>query len=163
MTPVPSGYPSIVATYGNPLDYVDRKDAWERMVLESRPLVTPLPYAYGDATVERIRAHRLIVDELVGLLADAASITLALGLSLDRIAYGGCYVWRPIRGGRRLSTHTWGIAVDLDPARNALGMPHDPAVGIPLPIVTRFEEAGWAWGGRWSRPDPQHFQRATSY
>jgi hypothetical protein len=159
--PIPHGLPALLSTYGNPFDYVDRKETWEASILESRTLVTPLPYAYGPAMVGRIRAHRLVVDELVDLLADAAAIVTALGLPLDRIAYGGCYCWRPIRGSTtRLSTHTWGIAVDLDPARNQLGMPHDPETGLPFPVVDRFEAAGWTAGLRWNRPDPQHFQRA---
>jgi hypothetical protein len=144
--------------------YVDRKPAWESTMLAYRPLVQALPYAYGPSvTVTRVRAHHLVVDELVRLLTDAAAIAAGLPGGLLRIAYGGCYVWRPIRGGTKLSTHTWGIAVDLDPANNPLGTPHDPVHGIPLEVVALFEDAGWTWGGRWTRCDPQHFQRAAAY
>ncbi len=40
----------------------------------------------------------------------------ALGLDL----FGGCYNLRQMRGGTSWSMHSWGIAVDLDPANNQL-------------------------------------------
>ena len=39
-----------------------------------------------------------------------------LGIDL----YGGCFNYRKMRGGNSWSTHSWGIAIDLDPARNLL-------------------------------------------
>ena len=39
-----------------------------------------------------------------------------LGIDL----FGGIYNCRPMRGGTKFSKHAWGIAIDLDPARNGL-------------------------------------------
>jgi len=39
-------------------------------------------------------------------------------LGLDM--FGGCLNVRKMRGGTRMSMHSWGIAVDIDPARNRL-------------------------------------------
>jgi len=39
-----------------------------------------------------------------------------LGLDL----FGGCLNVRKMRGGTRYSMHSWGIAVDIDPANNRL-------------------------------------------
>jgi hypothetical protein len=39
-----------------------------------------------------------------------------LGIDL----YGGCFNYRKMRGGSSWSKHSWGIAIDLDPARNLL-------------------------------------------
>jgi len=156
----PHGLSAILSTYGNPFAYVDDKAAWESQVLVTRPLRYRLPYAYrADVEIGQIRAHRLIVDVLVELLAKAVET----GVPRDRLSYGGCYCWRPIRGGRTLSTHTWGMAVDLDPLRNPLGEPHRPDTGLPLAVVELFTAAGWTWGGAWSRPDAQHFQAAGGY
>lgn len=46
-----------------------------------------------------------------------------LGLDL----FGGCYNFRAMRGGRRMSMHSWGIAIDLDPAKNRLKWNHNKA------------------------------------
>ncbi len=39
-----------------------------------------------------------------------------LGIDL----FGGCFNFRKMRGGSAWSKHSWGIAIDLDPARNTL-------------------------------------------
>ena len=39
-----------------------------------------------------------------------------LGIDL----FGGCFNYRKMRGGSSWSKHAWGIAIDLDPARNTL-------------------------------------------
>jgi hypothetical protein len=58
---------------------------------------------------------------------------------------------------RGLSLHTWGIAIDLNVAGNQVGTP-----GTMDPRVMRiFERWGFAWGGRWSVPDPMHFELAA--
>jgi len=73
--------------------------------------------------------------------------------------FGGCYNYRRVTGGSRLSTHAWGAAIDLDPDRNRYGEPWDPRKGMmPLEVVGLFEAEGWRWGGRFSTPDPMHFQ-----
>jgi hypothetical protein len=157
---VPHGLAALIKTYGNPFQCVDDKATWEGDRLTTLPLGVHLPYAYvKGVTVTRIRAHKQIAAELAWLLERAASIVT----DLSRIAYGGCYSWRPMRGSTRLSTHTWGIAVDLDPARNPLGKAYRPETGIPETVVQLFEDAGWTWGGRWARPDCQHFQRVGGY
>jgi hypothetical protein len=149
-----------MATYGSPLEFVNDKEAWEAKILVTRDLVTPLPYAYGPATITRIRAHKLVADLFVEFLAKAAELCVP---DLTRIAYGGCYCWRAMRGSMKLSTHTWGIAIDLDPARNELGMAWDSSVGIPVPVIELADTMGLMCGLRWTRPDPQHFQYADGY
>lgn len=60
---------------------------------------------------------------------------------------------------RGLSTHSWGIAVDINWATNAPGTRGDMDTGI----VAVFERYGFEWGGRWSLKDPMHFQYATGH
>jgi len=158
--PLPHGLPQILAVYGNPWDFVNDKPAWEERILETVPLHTPLPYAYGPQEVGRIRGHRLVVRDV----ADALQACLDRGVPRERLAYGGMYCWRPQRGHLALSTHTWGIAVDLDPGRNPLGKPWDGGTTMMHPLVVEeFERRGFVWGGRWGRPDCQHFQACDGY
>lgn len=71
--------------------------------------------------VNRISCHRLIADRLKAALAEILKVyglqrIQELGIDL----YGGCFNYRPMRGGSEPSRHSWGIAIDLDPARNQL-------------------------------------------
>jgi len=159
-SPLPHGLPNICRVYGNPFNYVDRKDAWESQILKVVPLKHRLPYAYGPSDVYRIRGHHLVVDEM----ADALMECLDKGVPAERLAYGGIYCWRAQRGYSQLSTHTWGIAIDLDPANNPLGKPWDGGDRMIHPtIVSVFEGRGFTWGGKWGRPDVMHFAACAAY
>jgi len=82
----------------------------------------PLRIAWDtDTTTTRVRCHRLIADKLLAvfndLLSHYGSARLKeLGIDL----FGGCFNYRKMRGGTSWSKHAWGIAIDLDPARNTL-------------------------------------------
>ena len=77
--------------------------------------------------------------------------------------FGGTYNFRLTRGGVTLSTHSYGCAIDLDPASNMLGRPYKEALGMmPQAVVKIFEAEGAVWGGRWRRPDCMHFQFAQA-
>jgi hypothetical protein len=158
---VPHGFPQLIAAYGDPRPYVDDKAAWERKTLVTLPLPVPLPYAYvQSAEVTRLRAHTLVAS----LMVEALTTCLVAGVPRDRLVYGGVYAWRPIRGGVRLSTHAWGVALDLDPARNPLGRPWRPTADmLPATVIDVFEGLGFCWGGRFERPDAQHFQLCAGY
>jgi len=58
-----------------------------------------------------------------------------------------------------LSTHSWGIACDINWATNAPGRVGD----INRDIVGVFEKHGFEWGGRWNSRDDMHFQYAKNY
>jgi hypothetical protein len=60
---------------------------------------------------------------------------------------------------RNLSAHSWGIAVDVNWATNAVGTLGDLDSGI----VESFERYGFEWGGRWRFKDPMHFQYVSNY
>lgn len=85
-----------------------------------------LPYRMRVAwdltqTVGAIQCHRLIADRLLAVFTDLlAHYGLAELQRLGIDLYGGCYNYRPMRGGTSWSRHAWGIAIDLDPARNLL-------------------------------------------
>jgi len=75
--------------------------------------------------------------------------------------FGGSYNFRMMRGTAALSMHSWGCAIDLDPANNNFGRRwRGDSHMMPMEVVTIFEQEGFTWGGRWRRPDPMHFQAA---
>lgn len=103
-----------------------------------------------------VMCHRLAFPQLVAALGEIEQEGLARHINVKQ--YGGCYVPRFIgRDPRRgLSMHAFGLAIDLNVASNLLGTPGD----LDPRVVAIFEKWGFAWGGRWSHPDPMHFEVA---
>lgn len=77
--------------------------------------------------------------------------------------FGGCLNVRKMRGGSSWSMHSWGIAIDFDPARNQLRWGRDKA-RLAQPDCARFwriwEEEGWVSLGRAKNYDWMHVQAA---
>jgi hypothetical protein len=79
---------------------------------------------------------------------------------------GGTFLWRDIAGTSRLSPHSWGIAIDLNPRHGAYwrgrkaGGSEVVAMrnNYPQEIVELFEKHGFIWGGKWSHFDLMHFE-----
>lgn len=71
--------------------------------------------------IKRFQCHKLIAQRLLNVFNE-----LLAHYGYDRIVelgidlYGGCFNYREMRGGISLSTHSWAIAIDLDPDRNLL-------------------------------------------
>ncbi|MCK0149278.1 M15 family metallopeptidase [Marivita sp. S6314] len=77
----------------------------------------------------------------------------------DRISTAGSLCVRAIRGTtNRASTHSYGLAVDLniDGKLDTLG---DGKTQLGLTILADFfKEEGWVWGASWRREDSMHFE-----
>ena len=93
-----------------------------------------------------------------------------------------CFCYRPATGSSKLSKHSYGLAIDINPQYNpyvsiqddgSYKFSHDNAADyvynrssdMPHVITTSdrayelFTAYGWTWGGSWSNPkDYQHFQ-----
>ena len=68
--------------------------------------------------------------------------------------WDGCFNIRNKRNGGTPSLHSWGVAIDINAAWNRMGQ--KPT--IHADVVKCFKDAGFDWGGDWSRPDGMHFQ-----
>jgi hypothetical protein len=74
-----------------------------------------------DVKVNKITCHKLVAENFTNVFNDILKEygyekIVELGIDL----YGGCFNFRKMRGGSDYSRHSWGIAIDLDPARNLL-------------------------------------------
>ena len=86
----------------------------------------------------------------------------------DRIWAEGAstYEYRVIKDTDRLSMHSFGIAIDLAPAKTQYwkgeAASETAKIGykntMPLSIVRIFEKHGFIWGGRWYHYDTMHFE-----
>lgn len=75
--------------------------------------------------------------------------------------FGGCFNLRRKRGGSDWSTHSWGIAFDFDPERNALHMRRDRArlaQEDAAPFWEAWEAEQWVSLGRARNYDWMHVQ-----
>ena len=125
--------------------------------IEPDPAWVASNIANGEVPVlGSVTCHRVVFPQLGAALAEIEERGLAE--EIDPKEFGGCYVPRFIgRDPRRgLSMHAFGLAVDLNVSTNYYGTrgKMDPR------IVAIFEKWGFAWGGRWSTPDPMHFELA---
>lgn len=79
---------------------------------------------------------------------------------------GGGFNWRVIAGTTRLSTHSFGIAFDVNAELGKYWLwtgAKEGAVGaydnvIPESLVTTLERFGFIWGGKWHHFDGMHFE-----
>ena len=67
--------------------------------------------------------------------------------------YGGSHSIRATRGTTRWSAHSWALAIDLNMTENGLGV----VPKLTKPFVKCFTDAGFGWGGYYSRQDGMHF------
>lgn len=93
--------------------------------------------------------HFLRLERLFEARAPEYAAGVATGV-LDDWSYAN----RVVRGGDSKSSHAFGIAIDVNALSNVLGTTGD----MPAEVVRQWQVEGGAWGGRWSRPDPMHFE-----
>lgn len=80
----------------------------------------------------------------------------------------GTFYWRPVRGAKRLSAHSYGIAFDIAVSEadywqwNAKTNDETADVKyankIPRQLVEIFQRHGFIWGGAWYHYDTMHFE-----
>lgn len=107
--------PTVIKKYGVP-------NVTGEGYLVSLDLPYPMRIAWDtDSIVKKMRCHKLVKDNFEAVFKDLLAHygydkIKELGIDL----FGGCFNYRKMRNGSKLSMHSWGIAIDLDPARNQL-------------------------------------------
>lgn len=145
----------LIAKYGQPGD-------------STKLTIIDLPYPMKLAwdthvIVNKIQCHTLISRPLYSVFVDILNY-----YGLDKIQelgidlYGGCLNVRLMRGSKtKWSRHAWGVAIDLDPARNQLKESHKTA-RFARPeykaMIDIFYKHGFESLGREEDRDWMHFQ-----
>ena len=129
---------------------------------------------YGAPNIEMERKHMVLWDipadinaaipelpnrlycnkDVVKPLQQAFKNIIVRKLAYQIETWDGCFNIRFSRGLKTWSLHSWAIAIDINAARNGLGQ--RPLMSKEL--VKCFTDAGFDWGGTWTRPDGMHFQ-----
>lgn len=158
----PHGLEAILATFGDIHSYI-RLDGsldprWQTEFFAALTLPFPMQLSWDKSrTATRMTCHRLVA-EVFGRAFDEIQ---RMGLQAKIKTFGGCFSFRRQRTGPKLSTHAWGIAIDLNPESNAQG-----SLGNMDPGLTEiFRSVGFEWGGEWAGAarDPMHFQFCSGY
>jgi hypothetical protein len=92
--------------------------------------------------------------DMIKPLAAALQALIATGHVNELKTWDGCFNIRKKRGLSSASLHSWGIAIDVNAAWNALGKQPTLSPGF----VKCFTDNGFEWGGTWKRLDGMHFQ-----
>ncbi len=161
LTP-PNGLDQIKETFGDILSYINDDGSldprWEtgQLARAALPFGVPLSWDPGKS-VTKLYCHKTLIAVFPAIFAEIEK----QGLKDQIKTYGGCFNFRSKRTSGKLSTHSWGIAIDLNPDTNPQGKPGDMHPGI----VEVFRQFNFTWGGDWSgkSKDPMHFQFCSGY
>lgn len=123
----------------------------------------PMKLAWDTkTTVKKMAIHKLVADKLTAALTEILEVYgLAKIQELGIDLFGGSFNYRQMRGGTEWSKHAFGIAIDLDPARNTLKENHTTA-RFARPeykdMIDIFYKHGFIGLGREKDYDWMHFE-----
>ena len=92
--------------------------------------------------------------DIVNPLYKAFDNLINRGFATELKTWDGCFNIRQMRGSNNMSLHSWGIAIDVNAFENGLNKEPKLSTGF----VQCFKDAGFDWGGDWTRIDGMHFQ-----
>lgn len=162
---LPNGLKEINAVYGKPYvrNNMHKYDENFRQNMSIAQLPFPMRLSWNkEKTVNRILVNNLVASTIIDALQEV----------LDKVGYeelrrrewdlfGGVFNFRNVReNGNKLSTHSWGIAIDLNPHLGPLG---EAPRRYPEVFTNAFKKRGALWGGDFKRPDGMHFQFCKGY
>jgi len=169
----PRGREEIIEEYGNPesVETLQADPNWreDNLIWMELPVWVEMYTSWGDPPqrVHRLYGHKWVVPAMVDALS---AIWKVLGdkylreHTLNR--YGGIYNYRMKTGSRsHLSTHSWGIAIDLNPHLWSWGRKvRDDAYPTVWHVFDlAFRVRGFVSGVPFPTPDPMHWQAAEGY
>lgn len=157
----PHGLEGIIDTFGDIRKYIHQDSLdpkWQTEFLQRIALPFSLTLSWDHTqTVKEMTCHKKLAEVFI----DVFDRIQASGLQPKIKTFGGCFSFRQQRTGSKLSTHAWGIAIDLNPETNAQGT----AGNMDSDLIAIFKDAGFEWGGDWEGKvrDPMHFQFCSGY
>lgn len=146
--------------FGDPAPYLSADGgvagAWGAYILKTIPLPAPIPLAW-DRSIQatRLSCHQRIAS-LMGDTLRAVHAEPEVWATIND--WGGCYLFRANRRDpKRLSAHSWGVAIDWDVAQNHQG---DATPEVHPRLIEIMAAHSFIWGGLFSGRsiDPMHWE-----
>ncbi len=149
-------------------------------------VLVDIPYLSfgGEVRQGQLVVHIEVVEEVKNIFYTLQEARFPIQEMVPVVAYGwdddvsmeanntSAFNYRVIFGTDRLSNHSYGRAIDINPVQNPytqrdgivvpLGAQYDPAQPgtITADIAAVIKSYGWEWGGDWKeRKDWQHFEK----
>ena len=125
-----------------------------------------LPYTmyYDRQPIKRMRCHVKVAQAFKNVFNEILATYGERKINeLEINDYGGCFNYRLMRGGTKLSVHSWGCAIDLNPSRNLLRETSKTARFARIeyqPMIDIFYKHGFVSLGREKNFDWMHFEVA---
>lgn len=158
----PFGLQGVLDTFGNIYDYMKDDGTldprWEAEQLTRVRLPFAIPLSWDRSKlVQNLFCHKKWTEFIPEVFATLERERLRKKIN----TFGGCFNLRSKRTSGKLSTHSWGIAIDLNPEMNQQGSSGNMYPGV----VEIFQRFGFTWGGDWvgRSKDPMHFQFCKGY
>lgn len=120
--------------------------------------------AHGRNTAFQMTRKHCVAEQARAALQAAEALGPNMAVYFDNV--GGSFNWRLIAGTDRLSSHSFGIAFDINTALGQYwrwnlgpdGAPGPYVNRIPAALVEAMERHGFIWGGKWHHYDGMHFE-----
>jgi hypothetical protein len=129
-------------------------------------VLVPCPYqlTYEGHPIEGIHINKKVAASLIRVLNAIWVECDRSQATIEKFGYhrfSGSFFVRPMRGGKSLSMHAFGRAVDFNAAANAFHSRKHSFKSSDI-IVQCFKAESWVWGGDWAgrSVDAMHFQAA---
>lgn len=142
----PKNYQEIYEKFGDPL-----QSGWESVNLA----FCEVPASFKCFSLVRGKRGFYCHKKLVGQFQKVFNEIEAKGLTKEVYSFDGCWNVRKIRGGTKLSLHSWAIAIDINYEGNELGNQNPK---MPKSLINIFAKYNFYWGGNFSRCDGMHFE-----
>lgn len=150
------------------IQFYGRPDIERGIAPQSVPLTLPYPMQVawgGKGWISKVYVHELVRDSLELILRRILERLGPDGVRQNGLdQYGGLTNVRMMRGSRtKISRHSFGIAIDINPAKNGLRTPWPEKATMPVEAIECFEEEGWISYARVRGKDAMHFQATSNY
>lgn len=115
--------------------------------------------------ITKSRCHKAVHDSLSIILQNILKEFGKSGIEEYGLnILGGITNVRTMRGDDiKISRHSFGIAIDLNPTANGMRTPWPKKATMPEAVIEIFEEQGWTSFARVRGIDAMHFQATSNY